>query len=302
MKKFIVGVLALVLTFGILMPAALHANEISVTIDGVAVDFDGQGPANVGGRVLVPVRGVFEALGFIVGWDQPSQMAMLWRYGYIDHEGEAIRVPTIEIGITIGENTFINNGEEFDLDVPAQIIEGRTMLPIRAVVESVGYNVDWDGATNTVVISTASQAAVAPTPPATQATGGSEFELRTFELANLERTNRGIPPLIWCDVLADASRAHSVDMAVNNIASHIGSDGSCVGVRLARAGIEHMGWNENLNFNSRTPEAAIATWMSSPGHRANILDPTATHMGVGMYYLPGSQWTVYTTMKLIVAP
>jgi len=138
MRKIMTTALAM-LALSIFAPTALQANEINVTIDGVAVDFDGQPPTIVDGRTLVPVRGVFEALGFDVGWEQDRQRVTLVSENHV-------------ISIYIGEVTFVSNDVNFGLDVPAQIIEGRTMLPIRAVVESVGYSVDWDGATNTVVI------------------------------------------------------------------------------------------------------------------------------------------------------
>ena len=121
---------------------ALHVNNaVGVTINGVAVNFDGQGPAIVDGRTLVPVRGVFEVLRFDVGWDGDTRQVTLSRDDDI-------------VVITIDSATFTANGRSHSLDVPAQIIGGRTLVPIRAVLESVGYEVRWDGGANTVTIST----------------------------------------------------------------------------------------------------------------------------------------------------
>jgi alpha-tubulin suppressor-like RCC1 family protein len=78
-------------------------------------------------------------LGFDVDWDQETLTATLTRNDDI-------------VWIYIGGDFFRTNWQEFPLDVPAQIIDGRTMLPIRAVLESVGYNVAWDGAANAVII------------------------------------------------------------------------------------------------------------------------------------------------------
>ncbi|MCL2376171.1 MAG: leucine-rich repeat domain-containing protein [Defluviitaleaceae bacterium] len=140
MRKIMTAALAFMLVWAA-APIALHANEISVTIDGAAVDFEGQPPIIVDGRTLVPVRGVFEALGFDVGWEQETQTATLTSDDYV-------------VVISIGSDVFTTNGEEIPLDVPAQIIEDRTLLPIRAVLESVGYEVDWDGDTRTVLVTT----------------------------------------------------------------------------------------------------------------------------------------------------
>jgi hypothetical protein len=82
---------------------------------------------------------VFESLGFEVGWNDASRTATLTRNDFT-------------VVITIGSRTFTTNGEVHTLDVPAQLIGGRTMLPIRFPLESVGYEVGWDGDTRTVII------------------------------------------------------------------------------------------------------------------------------------------------------
>ena len=122
-------------------PAAAQPNQIGVTIDGRPVNFPNQTPALVDGRTLVPVRGVFEALGFDVSWNEQARQVTLSR-------------ANDTIVITIDSASFTANGASHTLDVPAQIIGGSTMLPIRAVLESVGYNLGWEETTRTVIITT----------------------------------------------------------------------------------------------------------------------------------------------------
>jgi len=150
-KIFLPIVLASVFALLIFTPVSLQANQILVTINGSQVNFSDQGPTIVDGRTLVPVRGVFEELGFEVNWEQDTQTAKLTRNGY-------------EVTLTIGSASFTTNGESHTLDVPAQIIGGRTMLPIRAVLESVGYSVNWIEATNTVSIGIDSPISSEPEP------------------------------------------------------------------------------------------------------------------------------------------
>ena len=121
--------------------AQTQNDTISVTIGNTPVNFADQAPTIVDGRTLVPVRGVFEALGFEVDWDPNTNTAIITNADY-------------DIRITIGSDIFTTNGVEHTLDVPAQSIGGRTMVPIRLPLESVGIEVDWDGATSTVVIAT----------------------------------------------------------------------------------------------------------------------------------------------------
>ena len=133
---------ALLLTFTIAAPIAVYANdEIRVTVDGMPVTFAQQAPVIVENRTLVPVRGVFEQLGFVVTWNPNTRTATLTRSDYT-------------IVITIGSNVFTTNGTRHTLDVPAQIINDATMLPLRAVLESIGYRLDWVPATHTVLIMT----------------------------------------------------------------------------------------------------------------------------------------------------
>jgi len=149
-------VLVLVVAFGFLVSTDIGAGEIGVAIDDVAVDFDDMSPTIVDGRTLVPVRGVFEALGFDVEW-------LEWIAEHQDRDPTLVQAVVLTRGydrivIEIGFSYFYRSlgpslYKAISLDVPAQIIEGRTLLPIRPVLESVGYYVDWDDVTRTVVVS-----------------------------------------------------------------------------------------------------------------------------------------------------
>ena len=153
-KKLFAVVLAMVLAFSLLSAMAVSADQpISVEIDGQAVVFEAQGPVIVGGRTLVPVRGVFELLGFTAEWEAEYQRATLTSDSYV-------------VVLTIGSYTFYTNEVSLTLDAPAQLIGGSTMLPLRAVLESVGHSVDWDPDTWTVLIFTGEPPQdVDPEPP-----------------------------------------------------------------------------------------------------------------------------------------
>jgi len=140
MKKKIIALgMALLFAFTLIPTLTVYANQISVTVDGQRVNFEGQPPVNIDGRTLVPVRAVFEHLGFNVGWDTPTQTATITRGNDV-------------IVITIGSAEFTTNGVSHMLDVQAQIISDSTMVPIRLPLESVGYSLNWNGATSTVLI------------------------------------------------------------------------------------------------------------------------------------------------------
>jgi len=139
-KKIFAVVLTSLLLFALLSGVGASASTpITVLIEGQQVSFTDQNPTVIDGRTLVPVRGVFEELGFSVDWD-PTTSQVTLRGGDV-------------VVITIGSNVFTTNGVSRELDVPAQTIGGRTMLPLRLVLESVGYYLGWDAATATVLIS-----------------------------------------------------------------------------------------------------------------------------------------------------
>jgi|GEM_PF-3199348 len=137
-----------------------------------------------------------------------------------------------------------------------------------------------------------------PTPtPAPALVAVPEFEWRVLELTNIERANYGLAPLAWHSGLGEVARAHSRDMAENDFMSHTSFDGTTMRQRIDHAGIIWRAIAENVARGQRTPEAVVAAWMNSPGHRANILDPELTHLGVGAYRLPGSRFVYNWTQK-----
>jgi hypothetical protein len=169
-KKFLsFALLAVALASVTMITPFRAADEIGVTIEGVNVIFTDQPPVIVDGRTLVPVRGVFEMLGFNVDWDNDTRQATLTNSDYI-------------VVLTVGSATFTTNGVNHTLDVPAQIIGGRTMLPIRAVLESVAYYVAWqDGR----VIVSANPIETAPEETAPMS-GGDDIDIAVQQLSPYE--------------------------------------------------------------------------------------------------------------------
>jgi hypothetical protein len=140
-KRIIAFVVAMTFVMALIPTTAVYAtSQVNVTINGQQVIFPDASPAIVDGRTLVPIRAVFEALGFVVGWNNDTRTATMAR-------------DSDTIVIAIGSAIFTTNGIAHTLDVPAQIIDGSTMVPIRLPLESVGYDLDWDDATRTVLIS-----------------------------------------------------------------------------------------------------------------------------------------------------
>lgn len=121
------------------------------------------------------------------------------------------------------------------------------------------------------------------------------FDKQVFTLVNQERTSRGLPAFQLSMTLSKASRAHSLDMACHNFASHTGSNGSFFGTRLTEAGFTFSTAAENIAAGYPTPEKVVKGWMNSSGHRANILNPDLKFIGIGYIYNPDSVYKDYWT-------
>jgi hypothetical protein len=157
--KALKKIVALFLAFSFLFaPQAFASSRIVVEVNGVAVRFSDAEPEIIDGRILVPLRGVFEQMGFTVEWDGSTSTATMRREGTV-------------ISVRIGDNFITANNLRIFPDVPPQILGGRFMLPLRAVAEATGDEVAWDAAASTARITTASH--FTPIPP-TGGTGNAE--------------------------------------------------------------------------------------------------------------------------------
>lgn len=143
MKKFFAIVLTLSLVFACVL-YVVAADGITVIVNGSVIEFDVP-PQIIGDRTMVPMRGTFEALGAKVEWVAELRLALA-TYG------------TTVISMCIGESSFTvtnvmtNETKTIALDVPAQIVDGRTLIPLRAVSEALGKDVAWNGAARTATI------------------------------------------------------------------------------------------------------------------------------------------------------
>jgi uncharacterized protein YkwD len=88
-------------------------------------------------------------------------------------------------------------------------------------------------------------------------------------------------PLAWDDAWGAAALAHSRDMAARRHFAHQGSDGSEVATRATRAGYSWKLIGENIAAGQPTAREAVAGWIESPGHCANLMNPAFTGMGAG---------------------
>lgn len=141
LKKLFTAMAVTLSVFALTGVLATAENDVvSVTVDNEAVEFD-QNPVIIEGHTLVPVRAVFEKAGATVTWDQPTQTATITKDEYI-------------VTIKYGDSVMYKNGEAIALEQPADVINNRTMIPVRAIAEAMDFAVTWDGHHSLILIST----------------------------------------------------------------------------------------------------------------------------------------------------
>ena len=136
----LLGVLLLTITSGVA--------AIQVELNGHPLSFRVP-PTQVNGRTMVPLRGIFESLGAQVNWDADTSTITATK-------------DATEVQLSIGNPRATVNGRAVQLDAPAIILNGATMVPLRFVSEALGADVKWFQATQTVSITTGQDAVVAP--------------------------------------------------------------------------------------------------------------------------------------------
>lgn len=136
--------LIIIVSFIWMFPSNVDAaSSVSVNLDGKYIEFD-QEPIIQDGRTLVPLRAIFEAMEMDVEWDQETKTVTSQKNNVIitlQIQNKNASIGTEDVGYIKAE-----------LDVPAQIINGRTMVPVRFVGEASGSTVAWNQASKTVVI------------------------------------------------------------------------------------------------------------------------------------------------------
>jgi hypothetical protein len=174
MKKSIALVLATMMSVSALTAnvGATDYTKVNLLVEGKTVETD-QPAVIVDSRTLVPVRVIAENLGSVVDWDADTK-TVTFTYGDT--------VASMEIGGKKLNVTANGVATEVAIDVPATIINSRTMVPVRFLSETFGYNVAWDAETKTVnVTSGVAVDDVVATPAAVEVSTAEESTEATTE-------------------------------------------------------------------------------------------------------------------------
>ncbi len=177
MKRMLQLFFCIVVIFLLATSSALaqEAKVITLELDGQVIPTD-VAPALIQDRTLIPGRALFEAMGGTVGWDGASQMVTVMVNGY-------------RIQLTINSKIALVDQVEVELDVPAQLVNNRTMIPLRFVAEQAECKVQWDGSQQVVRVTSPSfdNISEGPTDSNDTVIPPAEVEPEAPEIATVEK-------------------------------------------------------------------------------------------------------------------
>ncbi|MGN0106880.1 MAG: carbohydrate-binding domain-containing protein [Hominilimicola sp.] len=170
MKKKIISAVTLISLIAALGSGCVMAKNdgIKVTYDGNTIDFDVQ-PEIIDDRVMVPMRTIFETFGAKVKWDSDAQTI-------------TAKKKSKTISMTIGNADMTKNDETYSFDTAPVIEDGRTLVPVRAISDMLGLDVEWDENNKNVTITT----------PTDDEDNSWKENIGTINLDTLETTGDGV--------------------------------------------------------------------------------------------------------------
>lgn len=174
-----------------------------------------------------------------------------------------------------------------------EIKDGRTFVPFRTLAEAFDLEIKWDANTKTAIMSEKEHDKNDDdkkkyTEDNNDDVDLNKVELKVVELVNEERAKNGLSQLTVDEKLMKLSREKSEDMKEKDYFSHTSPTYGSPFDMMKQNGVKYKNAAENIAKGQQTAEEVVLDWLNSEGHRANILNPSFTKIGVGLY---GDLWT-----------
>lgn len=253
---------------------------VQVYVDGKEVHFSDVQPIVKDGRTLVPVRAIVDAMGAKTSWNGSQQRAEI----SLNHRKAhfILNLPYVQKYQTANQATY---SHILEIDTPAQLVQNRTMVPLRAVGEALGYRVGWDARTQTATYqkgnptTTFKQYGVVGDISKLQ-----QKELEVFFQTNQEREAQGAKALSLHVNLSAVAQEKSRDMHNQQYFDHTSPTYGSPFDMMRAFGISFQAAGENIAAGYRTSGDVMTGWMNSEGHRKNILSSNFSYIGVGYHH------------------
>lgn len=201
MRKCSAYICFVIFSIMLVFTAATMAEEsekqkIKVFLNGELINFSSQEPTVVERRTLIPLRGIFEKMGYSVSWDPKTKACT------ISNDIQKITMRSGHKGMQVNDRAYM-------LDVPAQIINNSLMIPLRAVAECTGATVTWDASTKSVYINSSTS----------ESLGYSVNEYVREYAENIEELENVSPLFKTLNSLTDKNYTKKIELLKNEIVS-----------------------------------------------------------------------------------
>lgn len=253
MKKILCMILC-VLTLLSAIPA-LASDGIQVYVNGVRVEFDTE-PEIINGRIFVPLRGISEALDIAPSWDSEAGSVSINYNGCLT---------TITIGSTTATRREEGAVTSAELEAAPYIKDGRTMVPLRFVAETLRMEVNWDEATRTATITSRVSVQSGETTPA------AEEDFSLFEECVYQYINYSLPQYLSDSGIAETIKGSIDSFSLVTFNAWIGTVGAVTLTEL-----EKTDPNESASIASMLSNGDIDGYMKAIAAQAHSLDIDTT--------------------------
>ena len=271
---------------GLSSQRALAAEEeITIFLDGNRLSSD-VAPVLQNGRALLPFRVCAEALGADVEWVAESKTVNMVR-------GDT------NITLRIGSDQASVNGVIYQLDVSAQIKNGRTLVPLRFVGEALSCQVDWIPDTYSVEITTEQTGGEDYSNPLS-AEDLERYQAEILDSINAYREYKGIGALRLSEEYSSLARQLSEDMAAYQYLGSVSQRLGSLSVRAANAGLYQPSENvAKLDLaEDGSTVAAVEAWKTDYLTNAVLLQPSAAYLGIGVAAAADNPNVLYLTVEV----
>ncbi|MFV0503978.1 MAG: CAP domain-containing protein [Lachnospirales bacterium] len=278
MKRFfLLAIVSLLLTVSVYASNGLE-KEVKVNSDVVKIQIEGNN-TNIstflyGKTTYVPIRAVSENLGAKVDYNNKTKEANIY---FGDNTQEILestnknKPSTKKISVLMDYISFKIDGKVAGIN--NFFYDGTVYIPIRAVSENLGATVDYDKSTKIANIYFFKKK--------TSETAGVTTTEKVLELVNLERKKAGLSEIRLNPEVTKEAQLKVEDMINLGYFSHESPTYGTVSEQLKNANIVFSMMGENIALGQTTPEEVMDAWMNSDGHKANILEPNFTDIGIG---------------------
>ena len=281
----------------IMASSSVFASSIPICVQNKEVNVGSNTPyVSTTNQTMIPIKAVGQTLGLKVLWQNPNVILT----------GKNVKTgKTVNVKANAATKALVANGKT--LKNAMHVKNGRSYVALRVLAEIFGYDVTWKNGKVNITNPGTQAPDVTPTTTATPTTTETTntntnintttldtsvlgYENQVLELVNVERQKAGLAPLKMDEALRNVARKKSEDMQANHYFDHNSPTYGSPFDMMKKFGISYTMAGENIAMGQRTPEEVVTAWMNSPGHRANILKPGYTFIGVG-YVANGNYWT-----------